>query len=228
MSKALVGGKLSPPERTGQRGSCPKCGEEVRAPLWEPRWYWQHVELSGICHLPDEQRLCCSAPGRLITLEHIGALAATGTRPRATHRDQANLAEIPPGWRAPDRSRSVVGICRAATADETPGGKEGASPTLLLIAGPGGGPGSDKAEPRVLLLTPSRPENKTAGNERNRIGMRRSEPAGEPAFCLVKAGVQVPLRPPLRRTAGCACGDFSCRKGVFYRSAPTSSPLCPV
>jgi hypothetical protein len=57
MSKALVGGKLCAPEHTGQRGSCPKCGYEVRAHCGKPRWYWQHVELSPICHAEDLQRV---------------------------------------------------------------------------------------------------------------------------------------------------------------------------
>ena len=47
------------------------------------------------------------------------------------------------------------------------------------------------------LLTPSRPENETAGNERDWTGTRRNETAVQNAFCMVKAGVRVPLAPPL-------------------------------
>jgi hypothetical protein len=35
-----------------------------------------------------------------------------------------------------------------------------------------------------------------AGSGRDRIGTRRSKTAGKPAFCLVKAGVRIPLAPP--------------------------------
>lgn len=36
-------------------------------------------------------------------------------------------------------------------------------------------------------------ENKTAGNERERIGTRRSEPAGQAVFPQVEVGVRIPL-----------------------------------
>jgi hypothetical protein len=34
--------------------------------------------------------------------------------------------------------------------------------------------------------------NETAGNERERIGTRRTETAGKPLFCLVKEGFESP------------------------------------
>ena len=43
-----------------------------------------------------------------------------------------------------------------------------------------------------VTLTPSRPENETASNERERIGTRRSETAGKPLFCLLKQGFESP------------------------------------
>ena len=43
------------------------------------------------------------------------------------------------------------------------------------------------------LLTPSRPDNETAGNEQD--WAKRNETAGEPAFCLVRAGFRIPLAP---------------------------------
>jgi hypothetical protein len=46
------------------------------------------------------------------------------------------------------------------------------------------------------LLTPSRPQNETAGDERERSGTRWSEPAGHAEFPLVEAGVRIPLAPP--------------------------------
>ena len=52
------------------------------------------------------------------------------------------------------------------------------------------------------LLTPSRPENKTIGNERERAGTRRSESAGEPAFCLVKTGFDSPWLHHIRAGQG--------------------------
>ena len=54
----------------------------------------------------------------------------------------------------------------------------------------------DLAALDTALLTPSRPENITAGNERHWNGTNRNESAGKPMFCLVKAGVRVPLAPP--------------------------------
>jgi ferredoxin len=48
---------------------------------------------------------------------------------------------------------------------------------------------------RRRLLTPSRLESETAGNEPERDGTRRSEIAVKARFYLVKAGVRVPLAP---------------------------------
>jgi hypothetical protein len=45
------------------------------------------------------------------------------------------------------------------------------------------------------VLTPSRPENKTAGNERDRIGTRWSGTAGLAVSPQGEAGVRIPLAP---------------------------------
>jgi len=42
------------------------------------------------------------------------------------------------------------------------------------------------------LLTPSRPEDETAGNARCPTGRKRNETAVQIAFCLVKAGFESP------------------------------------
>ena len=60
-------------------------------------------------------------------------------------------------------------------------------------------PGTPAPRKRLVtesqLLTPSRPENKTAGNERDWIRTRRSEPAVQTAFPQVEGGVRIPLAP---------------------------------
>ena len=48
----------------------------------------------------------------------------------------------------------------------------------------------------LSVLTPSRPENNPAGNERERIGARCSEGAARSAYCLVEHRVQFPAAPP--------------------------------
>lgn len=53
MATALVHGEMVAPERTGQRATCPRCGEEVRSHCGKRPWYWQHVELSPVCHAED-------------------------------------------------------------------------------------------------------------------------------------------------------------------------------
>lgn len=57
MEMALVNGELQPPEHRGQRATCPRCGREVRAHFPKSRrQYWQHPELSPICHAADLAR----------------------------------------------------------------------------------------------------------------------------------------------------------------------------
>src|SRR6185312_2277135 len=55
---------------------------------------------------------------------------------------------------------------------------------------------AESAKSGFAFLTPSRPENKTAGNERDRSGTKRNEPAGQNAYCLVERRVRFPAAPP--------------------------------
>ena len=50
-----------------------------------------------------------------------------------------------------------------------------------------------------MPLTPSRPENETASNERDRVGTRRSEPAAQRAKALVGQRDRFPAAPQKTR-----------------------------
>jgi hypothetical protein len=56
--------------------------------------------------------------------------------------------------------------------------------------------GRERPGLRLLpLLTPSRPENETAGNERERIGPKRNEPPAQKAKAQVERRVRFPAAP---------------------------------
>jgi hypothetical protein len=68
---------------------------------------------------------------------------------------------------------------------------------------------------RRPLLTASRLDSETAGNQRGCLVTRRTESAATSAFCLVKAGVRIPLAPQrLFRSR------FSRRDSVAFEPSP--------
>ena len=70
-----------------------------------------------------------------------------------------------------------------------------------------------------LLLTPSRPENETAGNGRDRIGTRRSKTAVQRAYAQVERRVRFPAAPPEGPQIRPASRSRMCRRRFQARAS---------
>jgi hypothetical protein len=73
--------------------------------------------------------------------------------------------------------------------------------------------------PTRLLLTPSRPENETAGNGRDRIGTRRSKTAVQRAYAQVERRVRFPAAPPEGPQIRPASRSRMCRRRFQARAS---------